>query len=132
MSRKQDETRLVYSQTSGRISVVGPDANIPIGRGYSGQPPYVNQPGAQALVARGPIPRGIYRLVGPCDTIRLGPVVYYLDPSPDNNMYGRSGFFIHGDNAFGNQTASHGCIILHRKVREKIADVSKLMLEVVE
>jgi hypothetical protein len=37
-------------------------------------------------------------------------------------MEGRDGFLIHGDNKLGNRSASHGCIILDRVTRQKIAD----------
>lgn len=86
--------------------------------GYSGHPPFVNDPTAQAVVARGPIPVGNYNIGRAFNHVRLGPCVFYLDPWNDNSMHGRSGFFIHGDNEFGNKTASHGCIILSRAIRE--------------
>lgn len=91
-----------------------------LARGYSGHPPFVNDPTAQAVVARGPIPVGNYNIGRAFNHVRLGPCVFYLDPWNDNAMHGRSGFFIHGDNEFGNQTASHGCIILSRAIRENL------------
>jgi hypothetical protein len=45
-----------------------------------------------------------------------------LDPDPGNQMFGRDGFLIHGDNMAMNHTASEGCIILGRPIREQIAD----------
>jgi hypothetical protein len=36
-------------------------------------------------------------------------------------MFGRSDFYIHGDNPALNYTASEGCIILARPIREQIA-----------
>lgn len=124
---------LVYGQSSGRLSLAdqgGEGSSSSLGRGYSGASPYVNSPDAEALVARGPIPRGSYKLVGPFDHVRLGPVVWYLAPEKSNNMHGRSGFFIHGDNEFGNQTASRGCIILARSIRDKIRDSGATLLQV--
>lgn len=115
---------LIYAQSTGRLWLrdeATQEKAAPLGRGYSGHPPYVNATDAEALVARGPIPRGAYRLVGPFNHVRLGPVCFFLDPAKSNNMHGRSGFLIHGDNAMGNQTASHGCIILSRAIREKLA-----------
>lgn len=129
---------LIYSQSTGVLSYA-PEGENPriLARGYSGQPPYVNDPDAQALKARGPIPRGLYRVSHPWDHVRLGPVSFFLDPHPRNTMMGRSGFFIHGDNKYGNRTASHGCIIVPRKARDEIATlraVAKggLTLEVIE
>lgn len=125
---------LVYAQATGRLWLrdeATAEKVAPLGRGYSGHPPYVNQTDAEALVARGPIPRGAYRLVGPFNHVRLGPVCFFLDPVRSNQMFGRSGFLIHGDNAMGNQTASHGCIILSRAIREKIATTPVRTLVVV-
>jgi hypothetical protein len=41
-----------------------------------------------------------------------------LTPRPGNQMFGRSAFMIHGDNR--THTASQGCIILRRDLREQI------------
>lgn len=125
---------LIYAQATGRLWLrdeAKQDKVAAMGRGYSGSPPYVNQTAAEALVARGPIPRGSYRLIGPINHVRLGTLVFFLDPAKGNNMHGRSGFFIHGDNEFGNQTASHGCVILSRAIREKLATLPVQTLVVV-
>jgi len=42
-----------------------------------------------------------------------------LSPSAATNTFGRSAFLIHGDNL--SHTASHGCVILRRDVRERIS-----------
>lgn len=129
--------KLIYSQEKGTLAYA-PDGENPriVGRGYSGQPPYVNDPEAQALKARGPIPRGTYRVSHPWDHVRLGPVSFFLEPDLSNEMMGRSGFFIHGDNQYGNRSASNGCIVLDRKARDEIATIRAtakrgLVLEVV-
>lgn len=125
---------LIYAQATGRLWLrdeATQEKAAPLGRGYSGHPPYVNDGTAEALVARGPIPRGSYRLVGPFNHVRLGPLVFFLDPAKTNKMHGRSGFFIHGDNEFGSQSASHGCVILSRAIREKLATLPVRTLVVV-
>lgn len=130
---------LIYSQSKGTLAYA-PEGENPriLARGYSGHPPYVNDGKAQALKARGPIPRGRYRVSHPWDHVRLGPVSFYLDPDPANAMMGRSGFFIHGDNKYGNRTASHGCIIIGRPARQEVATLRAtagrkgLVLEVIE
>jgi hypothetical protein len=43
-----------------------------------------------------------------------------LTPDPANDMCGRAGFFIHGDNITAPGTASDGCIILSRTTRVAI------------
>ena len=110
---------LVYSQSKGTLAYApeGKDPRI-LARGYSGHPPYVNDPEAQALKARGPIPRGRYRVGNPWDHVRLGPVVFFLEPLDPGMMFGRSGFLIHGDNKYGNRTGSHGCIIMPGSSRD--------------
>jgi hypothetical protein len=121
-----------YEQKSGVFRVRNEDGTYTrLGKGYSGAPPYVNDPQSEALVARGVIPRGRYKLVGPFDQFALGPVCFYLAPAPGNVMHGRSGFFIHGDNAEKNHTASHGCIVLSRSARMWIAGNLVGELEVV-
>src|SRR5215469_15832661 len=46
----------------------------------------------------GPLPRGIYIINPPVDTETHGPYVMWLTPTPETEMYGRSGFGWHGDN----------------------------------
>lgn len=119
---------LTYSQATGVLHHRQGDTVKRLGRGYSGQPPYVNKPEAEALRAAGPIPRGTYRVHRPFDHVRLGPWSLYLEPKTP--IHGRSGFFIHGDNRLGNQTASHGCIILPRAVRQAVADLAPIDIHV--
>ena len=52
------------------------------------------------------------------------PIAFPLTPDSDNNMYGRSGFMIHGDNA--QNDASQGCIIMPRDVRELLHEGDRL------
>lgn len=125
---------LVYDQKIGVLWLrdeADPKKVTRLGKGYAGHPPFVNDPAAQALVSRGPIPRGKYRVGRPFRHNRLGPAASFLEPFSDNEMFGRSGFFIHGDNSFGDQSASHGCIILKRSVREEIAKHLPIVLVVV-
>jgi hypothetical protein len=45
-------------------------------------------------------------------------------------MYGRSAFLIHGDNFQNDRSASSGCIILPRTVRETVWDRGDHLLTV--
>jgi len=54
-----------------------------------------------------------------------------LTPDPANEMYGRGGFLIHGDNGRGNQSSSEGCIILNRNIRNQIGNSGDDVLRVV-
>jgi len=62
----------------------------------------------------GPAPEGKYKIANSCD--KKGERCN-LTPDSSNNMFGRSKFQIHGDNGKGDQSASHGCIILNQKDR---------------
>lgn len=102
-----------------------------MGAGYSGQPDCKNDPDKCALHDRGPIPPGLYTIEPPRDTETHGPYVLPLTPNEKNEMYGRSGFLIHGDSVSHPGSASHGCIILPRVVREAIHKSADINLEVV-
>jgi len=105
-----------YDQESGELTLNGAF----IAAGYSGAGAGKNNPLAQDQHNVGPIPRGDYTITEPCDTKTHGPYVLGLSPSELNNMCGRSGFLIHGDSVVHPGTASEGCIILPRTVRERI------------
>jgi len=89
--------------------------------GYSGKGEHKNQPGATSLHNEGPIPAGTYRIGPPTDTVTHGPFVLPLTPDPDNLMWGRAGFLMHGDSVTEPGTASEGCIIMPRMIREQVA-----------
>jgi len=101
------------------------------GVGYSGNGDGLNNPAMEDKMDIGPIPRGLYRIEGFFDDLEKGPVVTHLDPDPSNEMYGRSGFMIHGDNQSMNHSASDGCIILDRDIREAIRDSEDMELTVI-
>ena len=54
-----------------------------------------------------------------------------LTPFKVNNMYGREGFFIHGDSIDNPGNASNGCIVLNRQWRVMIAQSADDVLVVV-
>ena len=106
-----------YNSTSGNLLHNG---NY-VGTGYSGNGQGLDDPDYEAVQSIGPIPRGSYS-VGRFfdDPEGKGPLVAHLTPDPETNTFGRSGFMIHGDNVALNHSASHGCIILARALREQI------------
>jgi hypothetical protein len=106
-----------YSQKTGQLC--DPDGNV-IETGYAGAQPYVNQPSAEWREDLGPLPTGTYTIEAAFDHANLGPCSMPLTPSPANTMYGRSAFYIHGDTAEMNQTASTGCVIMSRATRDMI------------
>lgn len=89
-----------------------------VARGYSGKGEGKNNPALQHVKRTGPIPQGMYRIVGPpYSTDSHGPYVIKLTPDPANKMFGRSAFLIHGDSKTNPGEASLGCIIVPRAAR---------------
>lgn len=106
------------------------DGGEEIGEGYSGDPGHKNNPDAQSLRNQGPIPVGDYTIGSPVNTLTHGPYVLPLYPDPKNLMWNRYGFLIHGDNVTEPGTASQGCIILARNLREMIWNSNDHILQV--
>lgn len=106
-----------YSQRTGVLC----RNNIAISRGYSGRGEGVNNPGWQNIRMVGPCPRGKYTIGYAHTEPKLGPVAMRLTPDPDNEMFSRAGFFIHGDNAELDHTASEGCLIFNLSTRTGIS-----------
>lgn len=99
--------------------------------GYSGHGEGKNNPALQETPNVGPIPYGLWRIVGPpFDTPTHGPFVMRLEPCEGTQTFGRDGFLIHGDSKIAAGTASHGCIVLPRATRERIWDSGDHLLTV--
>lgn len=118
----------IYQQATGKI--LDP-AGLLLGYGYSGRGIHKNNPESQSFANLGPIPEGYYNIGEPHDTVTHGPFVLPLTPDPQNKMFGRSAFLIHGDSVVLPGTASEGCIILNRHLREDIAKSPIKLLTVV-
>lgn len=112
----------VYEQDTGRLHK--PDGGV-IATGYSGgncgsNPEAINNHAMQDRHNIGPIVCGRFTFGTPINGSHLGPLAIPLIPDPSNQMFGRSGFFCHGDtNPPGK--ASKGCIIMTQVVREAIS-----------
>jgi hypothetical protein len=106
----------IYSQTTGVLT--DPDGNIAASDGYSGAGRGRNNQSMENVANVGPIPRGSYRIGTAHHSAHTGPVSMALSPVAATHTFGRSAFRIHGDNL--SHTASHGCVILNRSVRERI------------
>lgn len=120
-----------YSQTSGTMYRNG----TAISKGYSGRGAGVNNPGMQNVPMVGPCPQGKYTIGFAHTEPKLGPVAMRLAPDPANEMFGRAGFFIHGDNAELDHSASEGCLIFNLSTRTGISaavDEGDNQLEVTE
>lgn len=115
-----------YDQNTGHIAI----RNTLIGTGYSGFGPGLDNPDMESVPSVGPIPRGGW-IIDRWDDHHgeKGPQVAVLSPH-GHNAHGRSAFLIHGDNADGNHTASHGCIVANRIIRNALRASGETELEV--
>jgi hypothetical protein len=113
-----------YEQSTGRLWHL-------VGTGYSGRDEAKNQPDLESVRNRGPIPRGKWRIAGRYDSPRRGPLCLQLEPGDGTDTLGRSAFLIHGDSIKAPGTASEGCIIMPRAVRQAVWDSGDRDLEVV-
>lgn len=129
-----------YSIPSGAL--FDQEGSAPLGYGYSGAPPLgKNNAAMQDTRDVGPIPQGLYTIhlppqclsdlsgappricvyCGGAGTHKHGPFVLRLEADPENEMFDRDGFLIHGDSIEHPGYASKGCIVLSRPIREQIA-----------
>jgi hypothetical protein len=91
----------------------------------------LNDPDLSHVPNVGPLPAGRYFIGHFEDRPIVGKFAAPLTPSPKNEMFGRSGFFIHGDNPEMNFTASDGCMVFAHTIRMEIAASGDDLLEVV-
>lgn len=111
----------IYQQSTGRLSSDRVDDGHYFAQGYSGQGTGKNNPLVQGVHNVGPIPQGMWGILGPpVDTATHGPYVLHLYAKSGTEAFGRSGFLIHGDSLEHPGQASQGCVILPRTVREHI------------
>jgi RHS repeat-associated protein len=123
-----------YSQSTGQMTHVLPDGTrVNVGQGYSGHGQGLNTPQAQNQSNTGPIPQGTWHIDHQQDNITGAghklPASMRLDPAPGTTT--RGGFLIHGDNARRDHSASNGCIILNKDIRNQIGRSGDNMLRVV-
>jgi hypothetical protein len=119
---------MIYNQKNGKLT---DSFGHTIAVGYSGNGEGKNNPEMESLSNVGPIPKGKYTLGKPYNSTKVGKFAIPLLPYPENEMYGRSAFMIHGDSIKEPGTASHGCIILQRHIREAINNGTDKILIVI-
>lgn len=118
----------VYKQSTGEWFHNGER----IGIGYAGKGAGKNNPDMQNVHNAGPLPQGWYTIGDVImDGGHLGPYVMPLEPDSENEMFGRSGFFVHGDNMTNPGSASDGCIIQNRIYRTSINETGDKRLQVI-
>jgi hypothetical protein len=107
-----------YLQKTGEL--FSPSGEI-VGSGYAGKGNATNDPDQQCVTDMGPIPRGFYTILPAMTHPRLGNIALPLKPDDNNEMCGRSDFFIHGDSVSDPGNASKGCIIMNHTVRRMVS-----------
>ena len=118
----------IWYQSAGTLSK---DGKV-VGRGYAGHDYGKNNPDAQAVPGIGPVPKGMWSIGAPRTSESTGPYTMNLTPMRGTDPLGRSLFRIHGDSVRNPGTASHGCVILPRAVREMIWNSGDHIIEVVK
>ena len=91
-----------------------------MGTGWAGQGAGENNPAAQNQEGIGPLPQGNYTIGSPYDNPHTGPFTMDLTPAPENEMFGRSLFRIHGAAKTNPELSSEGCFVQLRPVREAL------------
>ena len=119
----------IYQQSTGNLLDYNGQT---VGIGYAGNGKGKNNPLMQNVKNMGPLPQGNYLIGEPYDSEHTGPFTLPLEPDKNNNMFGRDEFFMHGDSITEPVTASNGCIIMSRYVRNKINSSNDKILIVIE
>ena len=124
----------IYSQSTGQLTKVDEDANGTTtyfaDTGYSGIGLGLNNSTLQDIANTGPLPQGFYS-IGPQQN--NGPLTQSmrLNPNPDNQMFGRSAFLIHGPHGNDRHDSSNGCPIFQKSTRDQIAQSGDKCFKVV-
>ncbi len=118
----------VFQQSTGNLSRNGRF----LLKGYAGKGPGKFNPNMEGRPEVGPLSRGKYVITGhPFHHPHTGGYSIRLQPDPGNNMFGRSGFLIHGDSVKHPGQALNGCIILPLPIRQQIWNSGDKQVEVV-
>jgi len=91
-----------------------------LGTGYAGAPSGKNHPAMENVPNIGPLPQGWYTIGAPTDSTHCGQEAMPLRPDAANEMFGRAGFFMHGDDRAHPGDGSDGCIVQARPVRDAV------------
>lgn len=121
-----------YQQSTGKLSQTGRlQATGFAGRddGATGVKGF-NNPELQGSNC-GPLPQGFYTVNAPQDTNNHGAYVLWLSPHPDNEMFGRFGFGLHGAIHQNPLLSSEGSIVVPMFIRERVWDSNDHSLKVI-
>lgn len=119
---------IVYHSKRGILEIPG---SASLWKAYSGNGEAMNDPHMQSVRGHGPIPAGDWQIGAWEDYHQhLGAQVVHLEPAQGTEAFGRSGFFIHGDNWKMNETGSDGCIVASRQIRDLLRASGATILRV--
>lgn len=122
--------RLHYAQSSGTLSLCNGDFACPFAAGYAGRAIGRDNPDMDHVKNIGPLPRGVYSMRVVEHPRFAAPAIQLVQT--DGEGHGRSGFFIHGDNAKADYSASSGCIVLDKPTRLVVAALIRLGFDKLE
>ena len=118
----------LYEVATGKM--FRPDGTL-LGVGGSGRDVGFNNPSMQDVPFVGPLPSGGYTIGEAQDHSVLGPVAMPLTPDPEDMMFGRNDFWIHGWSAERGVTkSSDGCILQSKPCRIEISQSDDCTLRV--
>ena len=117
-----------YSQGTGKL--YDPQGKH-VHTGYSGYGQGRNSCEWQGAVAKGPIPQGWWDIGKPYNSKNVGPFSMRLTAREGTQTFGRSAFVLHGDNGDKHLDESKGCIIMPRRIRERVWNSGVHLLRVV-
>lgn len=118
-----------YEQRTGFLLAPGGMRLYP--PGYAGREAGKNNPTMQNVQDIGPLPQGLYTIGNPYENPKTGPYTMNLVPDPENEMFGRADFRIHGDSIDEPGTASDGCIVQSHDNRVRVGESPDRRLQVV-
>ena len=123
----------LFESSTGKL--FGTDGSL-IETGYAGgdkglHKEGINNPNMQDVPDIGPLPEGIYTMGTPVEGTHLGLLAIPLTPENTNTMFGRSGFYIHGDVIGAPGTASDGCIVMSHATRVTLSKCPFQQIQVV-
>ncbi len=106
-----------YSQKTGRLTH---DGDPVVEQGYSGRAAGKNNPDMQDHIGLGPVPTGAYTISTPFQHGHAGACTMRLTPDRDTDTHRRTGFLIHADDPAHSGPISDGCIVVDRRVCQRI------------
>lgn len=123
----------LYQQVTGNLYWVSQNgSHLLHSVGYAGKGKGKNNPEWEMVHDFGPAPRGLYDIGEVVlEHPRVGAFALPLIPRPTNEMFGRAGFFMHGDNPAHIGDSSDGCLVFMLDTR-KLVDISKGLERLIE